>query len=685
MNEVWQRLKGIRLGERSIPALLLAIAILCYGLLIPWLGFFWDDFPLSWIFNTYGGEGLERYFSTNRPYWGLIFRVTMPLLGDSPWAWQLFGLLWRWISAVLLWLLLRRMAKGASQVALWASLLFLVYPGFQQQHIPIIYGHLFLVLCCFLLSVYLNIWAISTQSRWRWVGHGLALVLGLYQMLAMEYFFLLELLRPVMIWIALGQDNLPARLRLKRTSLNWLPYGAVFVAAIIWRAFFFSFQTENYRMVFLDKLGVEPGAAVLELLANIGKSLWVVIAQAWGSVFRIPDAASLGMKTTTLTVAVMAAALMLLLGALVLMRRGWDDSQAGSRKRALGVMGMGILALLLGGVPSWSIEVLPQLIFALDRFTLPFLLGVSLVLGGLLAGLPLRNWMRILLVSILVSLAVGQHFQISNAYRRDWQTQQRFFWQLAWRIPELEPGTILLVDELPVRFYTDNSLTAPLNWYWAAENDSQQMAYLLYYPAQRLGKTLEALEPEVPVVVDYLAAQFEGSTSQVVAITYQPPACLRVLDPSVDFDNKMLADEMQAAALLSSTQWIGVEGPAAIERLPVALYGEEPLWGWCYYFSMAEVARQQGDWRQVAQLGDQAFALGDYPNDPAERLVFIEGYAHTGSWARAEQLSEEVRGITPMMEPVLCHLWRRIASETPASAEREAVLDQIYTSNNCTE
>jgi hypothetical protein len=157
------------------------------------------------------------------------------------------------------------------------------------------------------------------------------------------------------------------------------------------------------------------------------------------------------------------------------------------------------------------------------------------------------------------------------------------------------------------------------------------------------------------------------------------------LDQGVDFDNKMLADEMQAAALLSSTEWIGVDGLDAIDRLPAKLYGEEPPYGWCYYFSMAEIARQQGDWARVAQLGDQAFALGDYPNDPAERLVFIEGYAHTGSWARAEQLSEDVKGITPMMEPVLCHLWARIDGETPASAEKEAVLEQIYTSINCTE
>ncbi len=662
MNRLRRCLAGLRLRDAAVPFILLAVAILCYGLLIPALGFFWE----------YGVDGLERYFSTNRPYWGLLFRLTMPLLGGSPWAWQLFGLVWRWLSAVLLWLLLRRIWKPVPQVALWASLLFLVYPGFQQQHIPIIYGHLFLVFCCYLLSMYLNIWAMTAHSRWRWAGHALALVLGLYQMLAMEYFFLLELLRPLVIWLAFEEDSLLARNRLKRTVLGWLPYIAVFGAAFIWRAFFFSFQTENYRMVFLDQLKEAPIPALGHLLENIAQSFWVVLGQAWGSAFRIPDVNTLGLKSTALTAAVILTALVFVLFILIVGRRGREVVQSRKSTWAMGAVGLGLLAFLLGGVPSWSIDVLPQLIFALDRFTLPFLLGASILLVGFLGWLPLRTWMRMVLVGVMVSLAIGQHFQVSVAYRRDWETQQRFFWQLAWRIPALEPGTILLVNQLPVRYYTDNSLTAPLNWYWAADNHSLEMSYLLYYPQQRLGNNLAALVPGVPVVVDYLAAQFEGNTSQTVAITYQPPACLRVLDPGVDFDN-------------SSTQWIEIQGLTAIERLPARLYGEEPPYGWCYYFSQAEIARQQADWSQVAALGDQAFALGDYPNDPAERLVFIEGYAHTGAWDRAEQLSGEAQSITPMMQPVLCHLWTRIANETCTSPEREVVLDRIFDTLTCTE
>lgn len=682
MKRMNLRLAGLRLPETSAPLILLAVAGLAYGLLVPVIGFFWDDFPLSWINATYGAGGLARYFSTNRPYWGWLFRVSLPLLGASPLAWHLFGLFWRWLSAVLLWLLLRRIWRQATQLALWGSLLFLVYPGFQQQHIPIIYGHLFLVLCCYLLSLYLNLWAMQTSSRWRWAAHALALLLGLYQMLAMEYFFLLELLRPFILWLALGRD-LPGRLRFKRTLLNWLPYLAAFAVAFIWRAFFFTFQTENYRLVFLDRLRENPGAALLHLLDNIGQSLWVVLLQAWGSIFRIPDLAALGTRTAILTAAVTLVALILVLFYLVFSRPGREAAINPRSGWALGVIGLGLLALLLGGVPSWSIEVLPQLLFALDRFTLPFLLGASLLLAGLLVWLPLRTWMRIAVVAVLVSLAVSTHFQVASAARRDWQTQQRFFWQLAWRIPALEPGTILMVNQLPVRYYTDNSLTAPLNWFWAGENTAQSMAYLLAYPEQRLGQNLAALEPGLPVEVDYLAAQFSGSTSQVVALVYQPPACLRVLDPGVDYDNKMLSAEMQAASLLSSTHWIGVEGLPAIQRLPTSLYGAEPPHTWCYYFTQAELARQQADWSSVAALGDTAFALGDYPNDPAERLVFIEGYAHTGNWSRAQEISTQTQAITPMMEPVLCRLWSRIAAQTPAGPAKEAALAAVFAALPC--
>ena len=70
-----------------------------------------------------------------------------------------------------------------------------------------------------------------------------------------------------------------------------------------------------------------------------------------------------------------------------------------------------------------------------------------------------------------------------------------------------------------------------------------------------------------------------------------------------------------------------------------------------------------------AQSSDylQAFTQGDYPNDPTERLVFIEGYARTGQWDKARQQTQESAAITPLLQPVLCRLWERIGQDAASS------------------
>ena len=45
----------------------------------------------------------------------------------------------------------------------------------------------------------------------------------------------------------------------------------------------------------------------------------------------------------------------------------------------------------------------------------------------------------------------------------------------------------------------------------------------------------------------------------------------------------------------------------------------------------------------VAELGDAAFALDDHPNDPVERFVFIEGYAHIGRLGPGQSSSPRTR------------------------------------------
>ncbi len=677
-SKPWPLRSNCSLPAWSLPLVLFLLAVVAYGLLIPWLGFYWDDFPWAWIAEAMGPAGLQRYFATNRPVWGLLYQATSALLGSDPLRWQIFSLLMRWATALIVWMLLRRVWPKHPQAAAWTSLLFLVYPGFRQQAVSVVYGNMWVILAAFLLSVYFNILAVKLPRRGL-AYHGLGLLLSAVNLLSMEYFLFPDLLRPALLWAALGEEPLPARLRLRRVLVNWLPYLALWVGVTIWRAFFFNFQTTNYQLSFFEQLRSHTWQALLALSGMITSSLWKVSVAAWGSVFVPPDPAALG-KATTLAFYALSAAAVLAIGiylALVQRRNLAEPQTPKITPWAWQAVGIGLLACLLAGWPFWMIQVGPDLIFPLDRFTLPFMLGVSLVLAGLLRLIP-SAWLRLGLLAVLVGLAVGYHFRTANGYRRDWETQGRFFWQLAWRAPGLEPGTALLVNDLPVTHYSDNSLTAPLNWIYGQQGEPQQMDYLLLYPS-RVGGSLPDFAPGLPIYEDYLAAEFQGSTSQMVGLYYAPPACLRVLDPQLDVDNGMLPWIMQYAALLSNPAYIRAEAQAEMPQF----FGSEPAHGWCYYFQAAELARQQADWEQVVRLAEQAFALGEYPNDPAERYVFVEGYAHVGQWDLALEQSFLAQQVSPLVEPVLCRLWQRIAEETPASAQQEATLQTARQEFGC--
>jgi hypothetical protein len=180
-----------------------------------------------------------------------------------------------------------------------------------------------------------------------------------------------------------------------------------------------------------------------------------------------------------------------------------------------------------------------------------------------------------------------------------------------------------------------------------------------------------------------LAKTFHGNTSRLVVIDYSPPGCLRVLDPQIDSANRLLVPLLRDAAELSNTTMIHQENAVT---LPESLFAPEPAHGWCYYFEKADLARQFRDWQQVVELGEIAFHLDDHPNDPVERFVFIEGYAHAGDWEEAVHLSRESYRVSRnYVGPLLCRLWQRIDVETndSSSERRGAALAEIERMLSC--
>jgi len=679
-----QRLHA-RSGSLPLAALILCLA--SFGVLIPWLGFYWDDWPSIWYLHVLGPSGFVKVFTSDRPLLGWLFWVTTSLLGEAKIGWQLFGFSMRWLASMALWWVLRGIWPKRSQEIAWITLLFVIYPGFGQQFIAVTYSHVFIILSVFLLSLGVMIQAYR-RPRWFWALSLLALLLSAYSMFSVEYFFGLELLRPVLLWSLIREKTGNLRARIRRLAVTWLPYVLMMGLFLYWRIALY--ETPRGDVQFFDKFQFAPILSARELLVEITQDIFQGGLLAWGQTLDFSNLRGFGLAPTLLYLVIVGVATAISI--FYLARYRGEDAVAQPEKTApdhpgqrwvWGLILLGLYSLLISGWPFWMTNLPIELRFPWDRFTLAMMPGASLLVVGLISLIGKRR-VKVILLGALIGLAVGRHFWNANLYRREWNTQTAFFWQLSWRAPQLQPGTLLLASELPFEHFSDNSLTAPLNWIYnpGFSTESGEMDYLMYAFDARLGKGLAEIKPGVAINEPYRIVSFHGSTSQALVLYFTPPGCLKILDPLTDARLPQKPKYIPEAYPLSN---LDVISPEQVAGLPSHIFGPQPEPDWCYYYEKADLARQFGNWKQVTALGEQAFALGKrlYAVNAPEYLPYIEGFAYTGDWSRAVSLTHEAYKLTARMERILCDTWRRVTANTPESPERRAALDQIQGNYHC--
>ncbi|HWQ83613.1 MAG TPA: hypothetical protein VN363_03550, partial [Anaerolineales bacterium] len=673
----------------------LLFCVAAYGLLLPWLGFYWDDWPTIWYLHFWGADIFKDVFASDRPLLGVLFRITSPLVGETPAAWQVFGILTRWLSGLAFWSLLRAIWPRHPQPAAWTALLFCLYPGFSQQFISVTYSQVFIVLAVFLFSLTSMVWSVRRPERF-WLCMMVSLACSGLVLFTVEYFFGLELLRPLILWFVLREKIPEAGKRLKRILVVWAPYLLLLAAFFVWRVFLSDTPRGEVRLI--PRLLSDPVNALSGLLQSMGQDIFSSSVLAWGQTLQFGLLANFGLSSIVVYAAIVLASVIaaaLLLSAYTKGLTGDEaanTASAGSASQpyahqnwAKDAILLGIAGLLVGGWPFWGAGYPIGLDFPWDRFTLAMMFGASLLLAGVIGLLVRQPVPRLLVLSVLVGLAVGLQFQHANTYRREWNTQRNFFWQWSWRAPAIQPGTTILTSELPFVHYTDNSLAAPFHWLYAPEHTARAMDYMFYNIDARLGLTLAGLEAGLPIEQVYRATAFTGTTSQVLVVTYQPPGCLVVYDPArharVPQKPKYIGDVMD----ISDPGLILAE--AARPAVPVeAYFGSEPTPNWCYYYEKAELALQNRDWAQVADLGDRAVESGTqlYEVNAPELLPYIEGYAHTGQWEKSRQLTLEAERLTFRMQRSLCDAWERILDATPDSEARRSAHEAVQSRLQCT-
>ncbi len=150
-----EKLNQLLKNQFTIPALILLLVALAYGLLIPWMGFYWDDWPFAWFLKFFGPAEFIESFRPFRPLLGPIFMVTTTIFGGHPVVWQILGLIIRLLLGLEVWWLLRKAWPARGQSVLWVVLLFTVYPAYGQQWVALTHINQELIPLLFLLASFI--------------------------------------------------------------------------------------------------------------------------------------------------------------------------------------------------------------------------------------------------------------------------------------------------------------------------------------------------------------------------------------------------------------------------------------------------------------------------------------------------------------------------------------------------
>lgn len=653
-------------SRHSLSVVIIVVGIATYGLHIFRMGFYWDDWPWIWLSHIKGPQGMLKIDEYHRPLTGVVLYLGSLLAGENPVLWQSYNLLLRLMGVGALAWTLNKLWPHYRDRSIWVILLFLVYPGFSQQFVAVNTSRHIFPLITFFLS--LGFMLKGTQGKKHsWLSAIIALTLSLITMLTTEYYYGLEFIRPVLLWICIRRDEKRFISSVLSAFKAWLPYMIPLLVVFGWR--YSVTMRVNYGITIFTEITSTSGNGILQLIWNAVLDLFVAMFGGWGVAFEVSNLAMYGVRIQFYYWAIVTS---ISIGTLVYFFFLHQEEQDKAWRSEAIILGLA--ALVISPLPFWVTGLDPKLAFSSDRFLLPSILGSSLLLAGAIDFLFKQAPIKVIFLSLIIGLSAGSHNQNAITYRRDWAYTISFFQQLTARAPHLPPNTSILSNELPSRS-TDNSLTAPLNWIYSPDFTEGNLPLQLLYVDLRFGHQNTILEDDKFNLAKYIYYPFQGSLEQVLMVYHSPPACLQVVDSN---NHQQLPSFMEDFLSYSKPNLILAESDL-VASLPAVLSHNQQPHNWCYYFEKADLARQHQNWEQIAQLGDIAFTLSDSPKQISERVPFIEGYAHVGQWERAEEITLEAFKISP----VLCQVWERIEADTLPSTERKVTLDRIRHQLDC--
>jgi hypothetical protein len=644
---------GKKISEYSwfYPIILLLVGVIAYGLIFTRPGFYWDDWEAVFLFNLHHPAISLQYYA-ERPFSAIAYLILFPITKMTPMVWQLVALLLRWLGVLLIYCTLNALWPKHIWQNRWIGVLLLVFPGYLNQPVSVAFSQHLMTFVLFSGSIYLMVLAINNQKLF-WLCMPLSVLFGLMQIFMMEYFVGLEIIRPIIIWLALQSSNKEKKQIYGKALLLWLPFLIGLGLYVWWRLVYLptTLIVDPNDPVLLKTILSSPRAGLSILAAKVYQDIGYMLTSVWSNAFALDKLNILSSKIARIS---WFMGIVMAIPFAYSIRQFYRDESSREDCFFLKMLLLGSVILIAGTLPVWLTDRQISDGKWSDRFALAPMLGAVILVVCLLDWLFRTRNQKQWLFAILLASSISLQIYNTNTFRLDWTQQEDIYWQLHWRVPSLEPGTALFgkgtfTDKSS---YYDGIYIVNLLFEGAARQDASYAYFDIYHAA------LDNYLPGIPLTQTFRGIQFSGNTSQAIVFDFGVRGgCVRVLDSVYKGDPDL---NSSVADLFDISDVSNIKTSPDLAPNP-DIFGAEPPRTWCYYFEKADLARQMQDWKTILQLKAEADALGYKPDLAAEYLPFIEAYAQTNQWEQAYQLSLTAHEIGSGSGVALCNAWRRFA------------------------
>jgi hypothetical protein len=584
-----------------------------------------------------GGPGVfQAMFSIDRPARGPFFEIYYQLFGITPLSYHLTSFLWRLLGGLAALWLFNLLWPKQHRAALFMALLFCLFPGYMRwmegfEDQPRI-ASLFLEVLSFALTLKALNSVRTIPKIAAWIG---AIITGWMYLALVDFGIGMEAFRVLCIFVWIGQNQSYGTFikRCVQTVRSWAIAALAPAGYLFWKLFIF--HNERPATDISRQLGVFISSPLTT------GSVWIIrFLQSTADVALLSWMTPLlqnffGLRLrelfTGMFLALLAVVCIILVQNYLNNRKveGLENEEnkpgAAWQTEATWVgligTGLGVLPVVMANryvdFQSYS------------HYALPASLAAAVFIVGLIHSVN-SSRIRLTVILTLVVIAMFAHFAYSTQVVNEERTISAFWQQVAWRAPNIQPGTTLFVNYPGINFGDNNdAVDGPANFIYYPERTNQiPVTYPLYALPQISSTTNDVLLGK---------NRSDGYRTHIATVNFnqflvmsQPASsdCIHAIDPRWPLYASNESDQVMVIGGHSNINSIlaGQNSP----RLSATMFGPEPAHKWCYYFEKAELALQTGDWLAAANLGSDAGKAGLHPEDPIEWIPYLQAYAVLG-------------------------------------------------------